>query len=141
VPIAVTTPTGNVGSHVVRMLCQAGVRPRLLLRNPAGSTPRCVVFLSSIGTEMRHGAGFVDGLARIEQRLDAAREQTGTALLHLRCGYFMTNLLTDLNGLWAGRLTTTQPLDDPMPWVDPRAALRDAGMGEVTVATQPAPIR
>ena len=32
--IAVTTPTGNVGSHVVRMLCQASVRPRLLLRNP-----------------------------------------------------------------------------------------------------------
>jgi uncharacterized protein YbjT (DUF2867 family) len=32
--IAVTTPTGNVGSHVARMLCQAGVRPRLLLRNP-----------------------------------------------------------------------------------------------------------
>src|SRR4029079_18862911 len=34
VTIAVTTPTGNVGSHVARMLCQAGVRPRLLLRNP-----------------------------------------------------------------------------------------------------------
>jgi uncharacterized protein YbjT (DUF2867 family) len=33
VTIAVTTPTGNVGSHVVRMLCHAGVRPRLLLRN------------------------------------------------------------------------------------------------------------
>lgn len=32
--IAVTTPTGHVGSHVVRMLCQAGERPRLLLRNP-----------------------------------------------------------------------------------------------------------
>ena len=32
--IAVTTPTGNVGSHVVRMLYQAGMRPRLLLRNP-----------------------------------------------------------------------------------------------------------
>lgn len=32
--IAVTTPAGNVGSHVVRMLCQAGVRPRLLLRSP-----------------------------------------------------------------------------------------------------------
>ena len=79
-----------------------------------------VVFLSSIGAEKRHGAGFVDGLARIEQRLDAAREQTGTALLHLRCGYFMTNLLTDLDGLRAGRLTTTRPLDDPMPWVDPR---------------------
>ncbi len=38
-----------------------------------------VVFLSSIGAEKRQGAGFADGLARIEQRLDAAREQTGTA--------------------------------------------------------------
>jgi uncharacterized protein YbjT (DUF2867 family) len=181
VRIAVTTPTGNVGAHVVRMLCQAGVRPRLLLRNPdrldaevrdavdlavgdqrdagyvAESTrgveaifwvhpddwslpdPNAdaertgeglaaamrenriarVVFLSSIGAEKRHGAGFLDGLARIEQRLDAAREQTGAALLHLRCGYFMTNLLFDLDGLRAGRLTTVRPLEEPMPWVDP----------------------
>jgi uncharacterized protein YbjT (DUF2867 family) len=180
--IAVTTPTGNVGSHVVRVLCQAGVRPLLLLRNPdrldadvrdlvdlavgdqrdadyvAESTrgvdavfwvypddwslpdPNAdaertgeglaaamrqnriarVVFQSSIGAEMRHGAGFIDGLARIEQRLDAAREETGSALLHLRCGYFMTNLLHDLDGLRAGRLTTFRPLDEPMPWVDPR---------------------
>jgi uncharacterized protein YbjT (DUF2867 family) len=182
VTIAVTTPTGNVGSHVVRMLCQAGVRPRLLLRNPdrldadvrdhvelavgdqrdagyvAESTSGVdavfwvhpddwsvpdpdadaertgeglaaamrenriarVVFQSSIGAELRHGAGFIDGLARIEQRLDAAREETGTALVHLRCGYFMTNLLHDLDGLRAGRLTTLRPLDEPMPWVDPR---------------------
>ncbi len=180
--IAVTTPTGNVGSHAVRMLCQAGVRPRLLLRNPdrldaevrdqvelavgdqrdAGYVAEAthgaeavfwvhpddwslpdpdadaertgeglaaamrqnriarVVFQSSIGAEKRRGAGFVDGLARIEQRLDVAREETGTALLHLRCGYFMTNLLTELDGLRAGRLITTRPLDDPMPWVDPR---------------------
>jgi uncharacterized protein YbjT (DUF2867 family) len=180
--IAVTTPTGNVGSHVVRMLCQAGVRPRLLLRNPgrldadvrdqvelavgdqrdadyvAESTRGVdavfwvhpddwslpdpdadaertgeglaaamrqnriarVVFQSSIGAELRHGAGFIDGLARIEQRLDATRDETGTALLHLRCGYFMTNLLHDLDGLRAGRLTTIRPLDEPMPWVDPR---------------------
>jgi hypothetical protein len=34
-----------------------------------------MVFLSSIGAEKRRGAGFIDGLARIEQRLDAAREQ------------------------------------------------------------------
>jgi uncharacterized protein YbjT (DUF2867 family) len=182
VTIAVTTPTGNVGSHVVRMLCQAGVRPRLLLRNPerldadvrdqvelavgdqrdadyvAESTRGVdavfwvhpddwslpdpdadaertgeglaaamrqnriarVVFQSSIGAELRHGAGFIDGLARIEQRLDATRDETGTALLHLRCGYFMTNLLHDLDGLRAGRLTTIRPLDEPMPWVDPR---------------------
>jgi hypothetical protein len=138
---------GNVGSHVVRTLCQAGVRLRLLLRNPGrpdagvrdqaelavgdqrnaeyvaeatrgveavfwvhpddwslpdpgadaertgeglaaamrqNRIPR-VVFLSSIGAEKRHGAGFIDGLARIEQPLDAAREQTGTALLQMRC--------------------------------------------------------
>ena len=177
-----TTPTGNVGSHVVRMLCQAGVRPRLLLRNPdrlaadvrdgvelavgdqrdadyvAESTQDVdtvfwvhpddwslpdpdadaertgeglaaamrrnriarVVVQSSIGAELRDGAGFIDGLARIEQRLDAAREETGRALLHLRCGYFMTNLLHDLDGLRAGRLTTIWPLEEPMPWVDPR---------------------
>ena len=180
--IAVTTPTGRVGSHAVRMLCQAGVRPRLLLRNPdrldaevrdqvelavgdqrdAGYVAEAtrgvaaiywvhpddwslpdpdadaertgeglaaamrqnriarVVFQSSIGAEKRCGAGFVDGLARIEERLDAAREETGTALLHLRCGLFMTNLLMDLDGLRAGRLTTIRPLDDPIPWVDPR---------------------
>lgn len=181
VTIAVTTPTGHVGSHVARMLCQAGVRPRLLLRNPdrldaelrdlaelavgdqrdAGyvaeatrgaeavfwvhpddwslpdpdadaertgeglaaamrqnQIPR-VVFLSSTGAEMRQGAGFIDGLARIEQRLDAARAETGAALLHLRCGMFMTNLLMDLDALRSGQLNTTRPLDEPMPWVDP----------------------
>jgi NAD(P)H dehydrogenase (quinone) len=32
----------------------------------------------------------------------------------------MTNLLMDLDGLRAGRLTTTRPVDAPMPWVDPR---------------------
>jgi uncharacterized protein YbjT (DUF2867 family) len=182
VTIAVTTPAGHVGSHVVRMLVQAGIRPLLLMRHPerldaglrdqvelavgdqrdagyvAESTrgveavfwvhpddwslpdpdadaertgeglaaairqnriPR-VVFQSSMGAELRHGAGFVDGLARVEQRLDAARGETGTALLHLRCGFFMTNLLMDLDGLRAGRLTTTRPLDEPTPWVDPQ---------------------
>ena len=79
-----------------------------------------MVFQSTIGAELRHGAGFLDGLARVEQRLDAARDETGGALLHLRCGYFMTNLLHDLDGLRAGRLTTVRPLDEPMPWVDPR---------------------
>jgi uncharacterized protein YbjT (DUF2867 family) len=196
VTIAVTTPTGHVGSQVVRLLGQAGERPRLLLRDPdrldaelrdrvelavgdqrdagyvAEATdgvdavfwvhpddwslpdpnadadrtgdglasamrrhriPR-VVFLSSVGAEIRNGAGFLDGLARIEERLDAARDDTGAALVHLRCGFFMTNLLHDLDGLRAGRLTTTRPLDDPMPWVDPAdiatvAALRLLGQG------------
>lgn len=33
--MAVTTPTGNVGRHVVAMLVRAGIRPRLLARDPA----------------------------------------------------------------------------------------------------------
>lgn len=175
--IVVTTPTGHVGSRVVRLLLQAGVRPTLLLRDPAGldsatrdrvdlvqgdqgdadavlratqgadrllwvdpPTPdddpvagharmganaaRAVkengiahtVFLSSVGAEKRHGAGEIDGLARTEQALDA----TGANVLHLRCGYFYTNLLMDLDSLREGVLPAPWPLDFTMPWVDPR---------------------
>src|SRR3712207_2855758 len=32
--IAVTTPTGHVGSRVVQLLVQAGVRPVVLVRDP-----------------------------------------------------------------------------------------------------------
>jgi uncharacterized protein YbjT (DUF2867 family) len=32
--LVVTTPTGRVGSRVVRLLLQAGVRPRVLVRDP-----------------------------------------------------------------------------------------------------------
>ncbi|MFI0356923.1 NAD(P)H-binding protein [Actinomadura sp. 9N407] len=176
--IAVTTPTGNVGSRVVRLLLQAGVRPRVLVRDPArpddatrervdveqgdltdaafvrkalagvrtvfwvDPTPHTsenpietsqrtaaaladaaragdvarVVLLSSVGAEKRHGAGHIDGLARIEEELDG----TGADVLHLRCGYFFTNLLLDLDGLANGVLMTTAAPDSPMPWVDPR---------------------
>ncbi|MFF4182547.1 NAD(P)H-binding protein [Streptomyces sp. NPDC001691] len=37
--IAVTTPTGNVGRHVVAALVRAGVRPRVLLRDPGRLDP------------------------------------------------------------------------------------------------------
>ncbi|MFE7114780.1 NAD(P)H-binding protein [Streptomyces sp. NPDC057654] len=37
--IAVTTPTGNVGRHVVTALVRAGVRPRVLLRDPGRLAP------------------------------------------------------------------------------------------------------
>ncbi|SHG22300.1 NAD(P)H-binding protein [Geodermatophilus nigrescens] len=176
--IVVTTPTGNVGAHVTRLLVQAGVRPRVLLRDPArlpeglrplvdavptdlaepgallrgteGATAlylvvpptgaddpvaaaaalgeeaaRAVrehgigrtVFQSSVGAELRGGAGDIDGLARVEEALDA----TGATVLHLRCGYFTTNLLMDVDALRdGGVLTTPFPLDRPMPWVDPR---------------------
>jgi uncharacterized protein YbjT (DUF2867 family) len=175
--IVVTAPTGRVGSRVVQLLVQAGVRPTLLLRDPARLDPglrdlvdtrpgdltdpeyvrsatagahalfwldttdhvvddpvaasaaqgRTVaaavrengightVFLSSVGAERRHGAGHLDGLARIEEALDA----TGANVLHLRCGYFFSNLLVDLDGLRAGALAAARPAGASMAWVDP----------------------
>jgi uncharacterized protein YbjT (DUF2867 family) len=37
--IAVTTPTGNVGSHVARLLGQAGVRPAAGRSRPCTGRP------------------------------------------------------------------------------------------------------
>ncbi|MGP3973847.1 NmrA family NAD(P)-binding protein [Streptomyces sp. 8N114] len=184
--IAVTTPTGHVGSRVVQLLLQAGVRPTLLVRDPArlaadvrerADVVRCdqgdgdavvrategaealfwvdpptgdedpvagyarmganaaravrengigrTVFLSSGGAELRSGAGEIDGLGRTEELLDA----TGATVLHLRCGFFYTNLLGEVATLREdGVLRTTLPLDHPMPWVDPR------DIGDVAVA-------
>lgn len=175
--IVVTTPTGNVGSRVARLLVQAGVRPVLLMRDPGRLDPALqgrvevvqadqtdagqvvaatrgadrlfwvspptsdgdpiaqhvlagrnaaraitenrighTVFQSSVGAEKRHGAGDIDGLARTEESLDA----TGANVLHLRCAFFFTNLLLQLEDLRAGTLPTPWPLDLAMPWVDPR---------------------
>jgi uncharacterized protein YbjT (DUF2867 family) len=177
VQIAVTTPTGNVGREVVHLLVRAGLRPRVLVRDPARLDPHVrghvdavavdladgdavvaategvgalfwvspsafgddpvgaharlgshaaravtthgiarVVFQSSVGAERRHGAGEIDGLARIERSLDA----TGTAVTHLRCGFFFTNLLLDLEAVRGGVVRVVLPLDRPMPWVAPR---------------------
>ncbi|MFI5977514.1 NAD(P)H-binding protein [Streptomyces sp. NPDC051452] len=184
--IVVTTPTGHVGSRVVRVLIQAGVRPRVLVRDPArldaqtsdrvevrvgdltdagfvrdatagartvfwvDPTPHTaeepvetsrrtavplaaaardgevarIVFLSSVGAERRHGVGHIDGLARVEELFDAS----GADVLHLRCGYFFTNLLLGLDDLRRGVLTTTAGPDQPLAWVDPR------DIGEVAAA-------
>ncbi len=85
---------------------------RAVTENRIGRT----VFLSSIGAEMRSGAGEIDGLARTEEQLDA----TGAAVLHLRCGYFFTNLLTELDSIRDGVLRAPMPLDYAQPWVNPR---------------------
>ncbi|WP_227998785.1 NmrA family NAD(P)-binding protein [Nocardia australiensis] len=184
--IVVTTPTGHVGSRVVRLLLQAGIRPTLLLRDPTkidaairdrvdvvqgdqgdadlvvratrnadglfwvdppattdgdpvahyaemgANAARAVmentvtrtVFLSSVGAEKRHGAGEIDGLARTEELLN----DTAANVLHLRCGYFFTNLFMSLPELRAGVLSTPWPVDHPMAWVDPR------DIGEIVVA-------
>lgn len=176
--IVVTTPTGHVGSRVVRLLLQAGVRPRVLVRDPArldaavrglvdvrqgdmtdtafvreatagartvfwvDPTPHTdpdpnaasertaaglvaaaragdverVVLLSSVGAELRGGAGHIDALGRIEESLDA----TGADTLHLRSGYFFSNLHMSLDDLARGVLTTQFRPERPMAWVDPR---------------------
>ncbi|MEU5828576.1 NAD(P)H-binding protein [Micromonospora tulbaghiae] len=175
--IAVTTPNGNVGRHVTRMLVRAGVRPLLLARHPrsvpdelarhvevapadsrepdqvvaatrgvdavywvdppaASADPLAdyarateaittavtrngiarVVFQSSVGAEKRHGAGEIDGLAATEVALDGL----GVDVTHLRCGYFFTNLLLDIESVKSGRLQTVLPVDVPMSWVAPR---------------------
>jgi uncharacterized protein YbjT (DUF2867 family) len=184
--IAVTAPTGHVGSRVAQLLVQAGTRPVLLVRDPdrldpglrAAAEVRLVdladpasvltatkgvdaafwldgvgesapdpiaastafgtavaaaveandigrnVFVTSIGAELRHGAGNIDGLAAIETALDG----TGADVTHLRCGYFFSNLLMDLDGLRAGRITGQRRPDERIPWVDPR------DIGEVAAA-------
>ncbi|GGF02634.1 hypothetical protein [Mycetocola zhadangensis] len=75
-----------------------------------------VVFQSSVGAEKRHGAGEIDGLAATEVALDGL----GVDVTHLRCGYFFTNLLMDIDSIKAGKLQTVLPLDLPMSWVAPR---------------------
>jgi uncharacterized protein YbjT (DUF2867 family) len=184
--IAVTAPTGNVGRELVPLLLRAGVRPRVLVRDPerldaavrdhvdpvsvdlydadsvvaatAGAdalywvapsglaeadplaayaaqaevvgravvenaVPR-TVFQSSVGAERRHGVGEIDGLALIEERLDA----TGASVLHLRCGYFFSNLTMQLDTLRSGVVPVILPLDTPVPWVAPRDIAEVAGL-------------
>lgn len=41
-------------------------------------------------------------------------------MLHLRCGFFFTNLLMDPAALEEGVLRVAMSVDAPMPWVDPR---------------------
>ena len=62
---------------------------------------------------------------------DAAAEQldaTGASVLHLRCGYFFTNLLGELDSIRDGVLRAPMPLDYAQPWVDPR------DIGEIAAA-------
>ncbi|HEY1177225.1 MAG TPA: NAD(P)H-binding protein [Phytomonospora sp.] len=185
--IAVTTPTGNVGRHVLAGLVRAGVRPLVLMRDPARLDPALteyadpiavdqgdrdavlaatkdvdalywvdppstdpdpvaayarfgavaaeavtangigrVVFQSSVGAEKRTGAGEIDGLARTEELLDA----TGADVAHLRCGFFFTNLMLELDAIRAGLIEVIVPVDAPMAWVAPRD-IADVAVGRL----------
>lgn len=179
--IAVTAPTGNVGSALVRRLVRAGERPIVLARDLAklprdligevrpwqgnladepfvtealtgidvlyfvlpevftedgpeahaqaladvvlasveSAGVRRVVFQSTVGAERRTGAGFLSLMGQVEEQLDALAARTGISVCHLRCGYFFSNLLLDLDGLRSGVLAQAMPADRPLPWVAP----------------------
>ena len=85
----------------------------------ANRVPRTVL-QSSVGAELRHGAGEIDGLARVEEALDTVVVGSGLAALHLRCGYFFSNLLLQLDALRAGTVPVVLATDQPMPWVAPQ---------------------
>ncbi|WP_188197835.1 NAD(P)H-binding protein [Nonomuraea sp. SYSU D8015] len=81
--------------------------------------PRTVL-QSSVGAELRKGAGEIDGLARVEEALDRiAAADTGLAVTHLRCGYFFSNLLFELDAIRSGTVAVLRPTDEPFPWVAP----------------------
>src|SRR5262249_15768700 len=154
--VAITAPTGNIGSRLVRLLLDAGADLTLLLRNPnkldaslrervslqqgelqdpafvqratqgaealfwvtpndptasdlrawydrlgenAATAVRAnripyVVNISSAGAQLPH-AGPVSGLGQIEQHLNA----TDAHIVHLRPGYFMENVLMQLDAI------------------------------------------
>lgn len=174
--IGVMTPNGHVGSHVLRLLVQAGERPRALVRDQSkldqeithyvdvafldawkrdtvvdatrgleavywvsptamdrdpiqahadaaqnirtaieANRIERVVFQSSVGAEKRHGVGEIDGLAATELQLEAS----GASVTHLRCGYFFTNLLIDIDSVRSGVLSTAMDINHPLAWVAP----------------------
>jgi uncharacterized protein YbjT (DUF2867 family) len=92
----------------------------------AGAVDRCgvsrVVLQSSVGAELRHGAGEIDGLARVEELLD----ETDASVVHLRCGFFFSNLVLQVDALRAGEVPVVLPTDQPMAWVAPSDIARVA---------------
>ncbi|GAA1077055.1 NAD(P)H-binding protein [Nocardiopsis composta] len=101
--IGVTTPTGNVGAHLLRLLVQAGERPRALLRDPA-RLPADV-------------AGHVDAVAMDSWDAGAVAEATRglTAL------YWVSPTATDRDPLQAHAVAA----------VGVRAAVQRNGIGRV----------
>lgn len=64
-PIALTGGTGFVGSHLVDTLCAAGIRPRVLVRDPA--TPRWIA-----GAEVEWIAGDLDDRPALDRLVAGA---------------------------------------------------------------------
>ncbi|MEV0352293.1 NAD(P)H-binding protein [Nonomuraea sp. NPDC050680] len=78
------------------------------------------VLQSSVGAELREGAGEIDGLARVEEALNRiVAKHAGLAVTHLRCGYFFSNLLFELDSIRAGTVAVLLPTGKPFSWVAP----------------------
>ncbi|MEU6777441.1 NAD(P)H-binding protein [Streptomyces sp. NPDC046759] len=61
--IAVTTPTGNVGRHVVAMLLRAGLRPRVLARDPGRLAPDMCREVEAVVVDQRDAEAVVAATA------------------------------------------------------------------------------
>lgn len=57
--IAVTTPGGNVGHHLTRILLRAGVRPLLLTRHPDHLEPELLEHAEAVAVDIRDPGGLV----------------------------------------------------------------------------------
>ncbi|MFE8946871.1 NAD(P)H-binding protein [Streptomyces sp. NPDC007856] len=64
--IAVTTPTGNVGRHVVVMLLRAGVRPRVLVRDPGRLDPDVRREVDAVAVDQRDPDAVVAATAGVD---------------------------------------------------------------------------
>jgi uncharacterized protein YbjT (DUF2867 family) len=83
---------------------------------------RNVVLLSSVGAHLRQGAGVVDGLGYLEERFSELKDVN---VLSLRCGYFMENLLGQLDMInQTGVMGSSIKGNIPFPIV----ATKDIGM-------------
>ncbi len=82
---------------------------------------RYAVSLSSIGADKAEGTGPVVGLRRMEERLNRV---SGLNVIHLRCGYFMENLLPQIEAIQqTGKLVGCLRPELPIPMI----ATRDIG--------------
>ncbi|WP_017592946.1 NAD(P)H-binding protein [Nocardiopsis potens] len=59
--IGVTTPTGNVGSHLLRLLVQAGERPRALLRDPSRLAPDLAGHVDAVAMDSWDAESVIEG--------------------------------------------------------------------------------
>ncbi|MFI9809206.1 NAD(P)H-binding protein [Streptomyces sp. NPDC052301] len=64
--IAVTTPTGNVGRHVVATLLRAGVRPRVLARDPGRLAPEILREVDVVAVDQRDPEAVVAATAGVD---------------------------------------------------------------------------